>query len=154
MPKKGSLEHPECCIRCTSACGRFRVRLHFTSRDDCLQTLCTLDTGRRLPLVAICTAWRADQVLYGSCTISIYNDDTVLSIFTQDYHSWRRSETRGIPRSTVDLSSSVRCSKCFSDRNPQIRLRFDKKKDSKKPKTARTTCKVCICPAVCNIQFI
>ena len=34
-----SLEHPECCIRCTSACGRFRVWLHFTSRDDCLQTI-------------------------------------------------------------------------------------------------------------------
>ena len=59
------------------------------SRDDCLQTL---DTGRRLPLVAICAAWRADQVLYGSCTIGIYNDDGVLCVFTQDYRSWRRSE--------------------------------------------------------------
>ena len=28
MHKKRSLEHPECCIRCTSACGRFRVWLH------------------------------------------------------------------------------------------------------------------------------
>ena len=27
VPKKRSLEHPECCIRCTSACGRFRVCL-------------------------------------------------------------------------------------------------------------------------------
>ena len=58
---------------------------------------------------------------------------------------------RGIPRSTVDLSSSVRCCKCFSGRNPQIRLRLGKKKDSEKTKTARTTCKACICPAVCYI---
>ena len=56
--------------------------------------------------------------------------------------------------STVDLSSSVRCCKCFRDRNPQIRLRFGMKKDSEKPKTACTTCKACIYPAVCNIQFI
>ena len=35
-----------------------------------------------------------------------------------------------------------------------LRLRFDKKKDSEKPNTARTTCKACIYPAVCNIQFI
>ena len=92
--------------------------------------------GETLPLVAICAAWRADQVLYGSCTIGIYNDDTVLCIFTIDYRSWRRS-----------------C-KCFSDQYPQIRLRLDKKKDSEKPKTARTMCKACICPAICNIQFI
>ena len=37
----------------------------------------TFDTGKRLPLVAICAAWRADQVLYGSCTIGVYNDDAV-----------------------------------------------------------------------------
>ena len=43
-------------------------------------------------MVAICTAWRADQVLYDSCTIGIYNDDTVLCVFMQDFHSWRRSE--------------------------------------------------------------
>ena len=94
VPKKRSLEHPKCCIRCTSACGRFRARvwLHFTSRDDCLQTVRTLDTGRRLPLVAICATWRADQVLYGSCTIGIYNNDAVLCVFTQDYRSWKRSE--------------------------------------------------------------
>ena len=71
---------------------RLWVWLHFTSRDDCLQTVRTLDTGRRLPLVAICAAWRADQVLYGSCTIGIYNDDAVLCVVTQDYRSWRRSE--------------------------------------------------------------
>ena len=58
------------------------------SPGDCLQTVRTLDMGRRLPLVAICAAWRADQVLYGSC----YNDDAVLCVFTQDSHSWRRSE--------------------------------------------------------------
>ena len=37
-------EHPESGIRCTSACGRFRVCLHFTSPGDCLQ--------RWLPLVS------------------------------------------------------------------------------------------------------
>ena len=46
---------------------------------------------RRLPLVAICAAWRADQVLYGSCPIGIYSDDIVLYVFTQDSRSWRRS---------------------------------------------------------------
>ena len=39
------------------------------------------DRARRLPLVAICTAWRADQVLYGSCPIGIYSDDVVLCVF-------------------------------------------------------------------------
>ena len=43
-------------------------------------------------MVAICTAWRADQVLYGSYTIGIYNDDAVLCVFTQDSRSWWRSE--------------------------------------------------------------
>ena len=33
----------------------------------------------------------------------------------------------------------MRCCKCFSDRNPQARLRLGKKKDSEKPKTAHTT---------------
>ena len=50
-----------------------------TSRGDRLQTVCTLDTERQLPLVAICAVWRADQVLYDSCTLSIYNDAAVLS---------------------------------------------------------------------------
>ena len=61
----------------------------------CLQlpTVRTLDMERQLPLVAICAAWRADQVvLYGSCTIDIYSDDAVLCKFTQDSRSWRRSE--------------------------------------------------------------
>ena len=31
-------------------------------------------------------------MLYGSCTIGIYNNDAVLCVFTQDYCSWRRSE--------------------------------------------------------------
>ena len=57
----------------------------------CLQTMCTLDTERRLPLVDICATWRADQVLYCSCTLSIYNDNIVLYIFTQDSRSWWRS---------------------------------------------------------------
>ena len=30
----------------------------------------------------ICADWRADQVLYSSCTIDIYNDDAALCIFT------------------------------------------------------------------------
>ena len=69
--------HPESGIRCTSTCGRFRVWLHFTSQRGCLQTMRTLDMERRLPLVAICATWRADQVLYGSCTLGIYSDDVV-----------------------------------------------------------------------------
>ena len=116
-------------------------------RDDCL-----LDTGRRLPLVAICAAWRANQVLYSSCIIGIYNDDAVLCVFTQDYYSWRRSEIEEFL--VVQWTYGALCTAGLSDRNPQIRLRFDKKKDSEKPKIARTTCKACICPAVCNIQFI
>ena len=60
-------------------------------RGVVLQTVRTLDMERRLPLVAICTAWRADQVLYGSCTLGIYSDDVVLCVFTQDSRSWRRS---------------------------------------------------------------
>ena len=58
---------------------------------DCLQTVCTLDMERRLPLVATCATWRADQVLYGSCTLGSYSDDIVLCVFTQDSRSWRRS---------------------------------------------------------------
>ena len=110
-------------IRCTSACGRFRVWLHLRH----VMTVCR--HWRRLPLVAICAAWRADQVLYGSCTIGVYNDDAVrLCVFTQawDYRSWRLSEIEEFLVSTVDLSSSVRYCKCFSDRNPQIRLRFER----------------------------
>ena len=105
-------------------------------------------------MVAICTTWRADQVLYGSCTIGIYNDDAVLCVFTQDSHSWRRSELKEFL--VVQWTYRALCAavSVFSDRNPQIRLRFGKKNDSDKPKTARTTCKACICPAVCNIQFI
>ena len=78
------------------------------------------------------------------CIVRIYARLSLLAV----------KRNREIPSSIVDLSSSVRCYKCFSDRNPQIRLRFDKKKDSEKPKTARTTCKACICQAICNILFI
>ena len=115
VPKKRSLEPGM--LHLVHFCLSFRVWLHFTSRDDCLQAL--RNTGRRLPLVAICAAWRADQVLYCSCTIGIYNDEAVLCVFTQDYRSLLSAKRdRGIPRSTVDLSSSVRCCRCFSDRNP------------------------------------
>ena len=89
-------EHPESGIRCTSACGWFRVWLHFTSPGDSLQM-------QRLPLVAICSAWRADQVLYGSCTFGIYSDDIVLCVFlVLDVEA-----DREIQRSTVALSSFV-----------------------------------------------
>ena len=37
---------------------------------------------RRLPLVAICAAWRDDQVLYSSCTLGVYSDAVVLCVFT------------------------------------------------------------------------
>ena len=122
VPKKRSLEHLECCIQWTSACGRFRVWLHITSRDDCLQTVRTLDTGRQLPLVAICAAWRADQVLYSSCTIGIYNDDAVLCVFTQDYRSWRQSEIEEFH--VVQWLYRALC-EWFSNPYTQIRLRFD-----------------------------
>ena len=46
--------------------------------------------GETAPLVAICATWRADQVLYGSCTLVIYSDDIVLCVFTQDSRSWQR----------------------------------------------------------------
>ena len=64
---------------------------YITSPGSCLQTVRT-DTGRRVPLVAIYAAWRPDEVLYGSYTIGIYNDDAVLRVFNQDSRSWRRSE--------------------------------------------------------------
>ena len=37
------------------------------------------DTERRFPLVDICATWRADQVLYGSCTLGTYSDDIVFT---------------------------------------------------------------------------
>ena len=46
-PKK----HPESGIWYTSACGRFRVWLHFMSEGGCLQIMRTLDMERRLPLL-------------------------------------------------------------------------------------------------------
>ena len=64
------------CIISTSACDRFKVWLHLRQRGGLFA-----DRARRLPLVAICVAWRADQVLYGSCTIGIYSDDVVLCVF-------------------------------------------------------------------------
>ena len=89
----------------TSACSRFRVWLHFTSQGDCLQTVHTLDMERRLPLVAICAAWRADQVLCGSCTFSLLAS----------------KRDREIQRSTVALLSFVCCCECFSNPYTQIR---------------------------------
>ena len=94
-PKKRSLEHPECCIRCTFA---RLARMWLQLRNGV--TVC--GPGRQLPLVAICAAWRADQVLYGSCTIGIYNDDAVFCVFTQDFRSWRQSGTSSSGR-TIEL---------------------------------------------------
>ena len=37
--------------------------------------------GERLPVVASYVAWRADQMLYGSCTLKIDSDDVGLCIF-------------------------------------------------------------------------
>ena len=45
---------------------------YITSPGDSLQTVRTLDMERRRPLIAICATWRADQVLYGSCTLGMY----------------------------------------------------------------------------------
>ena len=90
-------------------------------------------------------------MLYGSCTVGIYNDDAVFCVFTQDYPLWRRREIEEFL--VVQWTYRALCA-AVSILAIEIRLRFDKKKDSERPKTARTTCKACICPAVCNIQFI
>ena len=45
------------------------VRIYITGR---LFAYCGY--GETLPLVAICTTWRADQLLYSSCTLGIYSD--------------------------------------------------------------------------------
>ena len=92
----------------------------FTSLGDCLQTVRTLDTERRLPLVAICAAWRADQVLCVSCTHGIYSDDIALCVFTQDSRSRRRN---GIEKFAVQWLYRALCAAV----NPytQIKLRFD-----------------------------
>ena len=110
-------EHPESGIRCTSACGGFGVWLHFTPQGDSLE--------RRLPLVAICAAWRADQVLYGSCTFSIYSDDIVLCVYLRKILALGVGADREIQCSTVALSSFVCCCECCSNPCTQIRLRFD-----------------------------
>ena len=56
------------------------VDLRWASRDDIdgtlqsLRTLCTVK-GFPSPVVASYVTWRADQVLYSSCTLDIDNDD-------------------------------------------------------------------------------
>ena len=58
-------------------------------------------------MVAMCAAWRADQVLYGSCTLGIYNDDAVLCVFMQDSCSWRRSEIDSWYSGPIELCAAV-----------------------------------------------
>ena len=49
-----------------------------------LQSLRTLCMVKGFPVVASYVAWRADQVLYGSCTIDIDSDDVGLCVFAHD----------------------------------------------------------------------
>ena len=44
----------------------------------------TLITVRGFPVVAFYVAWRADQVLYGSCTLNIDNDDVGSCVIAHD----------------------------------------------------------------------
>ena len=64
------------------------VDLGWASRDviegmiaESLRTLCTV---RGFPVVASYVAWRADQVLYSSCTLDIDSNDVGSCIFVQD----------------------------------------------------------------------
>ena len=58
--------------------------LHVTSSKVPLQSLRTLCTVRGFPVVASHVAWRADQVLFGSCTLDIDSDDIGSCVFAQD----------------------------------------------------------------------
>ena len=49
-----------------------------------LQSLRTLCTVKGFPVVASFVAWRADQVLYGSCTLDIDSDDVGSCVFAHD----------------------------------------------------------------------
>ena len=49
-----------------------------------LQSLRTLCTVKGFPVVASYVAWRADQVLYGSCTLDIDSDDVGSCVFAHD----------------------------------------------------------------------
>ena len=60
------------------------VDLGWASRDVIEGTIAEpmyIMYGERLPVVASCVAWRADQVLYGSCTLEIDSDDVGLCVF-------------------------------------------------------------------------
>ena len=70
---------------------------------------------RRLPLVAIWDAWRADQVLYGSCILGIYNDAAVLSKILS-FGGKARSKN-SLQYCYRGLSSFVCYFECFSDPN-------------------------------------
>ena len=49
-----------------------------------LQSLRTLCTAKGFPVVASYVAWRADQALYGSCTLDIDSDDFGSCVFAHD----------------------------------------------------------------------
>ena len=49
-----------------------------------LQSLHTSCTVKGFPVIASYVAWRADQVLYGSCTLDIDSDNIGLCVFAPD----------------------------------------------------------------------
>ena len=80
VPKKHSLEHPECCIRCTSTCGRFRVWLHLRHRVTVCRPCVHYIWGDDY-LGSYLAAWRADRVLYSSCTAAVPLVFTMMTLY-------------------------------------------------------------------------
>ena len=64
------------------------VDLGWASRDNIrkvrLQSLRTLCTVKGFPVVSSYVAWRADQVLYGSCTLDVDRDNVGSCVFAHD----------------------------------------------------------------------
>ena len=58
--------------------------LHVTTSKVRLQSLRTLCMVKGFPVVASYVTWRADQVLYGSCTLDIDSDDVGSCVFVHD----------------------------------------------------------------------
>ena len=72
--------------------------LHMMSSKVRLQSLRTLCTVRGFPMVASYVAWRADQVLYGSCTLNIDSADVGSWIFVQDRALGGEARAKGYGR--------------------------------------------------------
>ena len=74
--------------------------LHVTSSMVRLQSLRTLCTVRGFPVVASYVAWRADQVLYGSCTLDIDSNDIGSCVYLRKIALLAVKQEQ---RNTVDL---------------------------------------------------